>query len=61
MSNYEDTDYFSEPDTSTSADSKSIKPSAMDILINQDIIKTEDYRTIKVRKRTGGYVHIKPD
>jgi hypothetical protein len=58
---YENTDYFSVPDTSTGADSKSIKRSAMDNLINQDMIKTDEYRVIKVRKMTGGYVHIKPD
>ena len=61
MSDYDNTDYFSEPGTSTGASSKSMKPSAMDILIDQDIIKTDDYRTIKVRKRAGGYVHIKSD
>ena len=49
---YENTDYFSVPDTSTGADSKSIKRSAMDNLINQDMIKTDEYRVIKVRKMT---------
>jgi hypothetical protein len=61
MSDYKDTDYFSEPETTASANLKSTKPSPMDILMQQEIIKTDDYHIIKVRKRTGGNVRIKPD
>ena len=61
MSEYDAANDLPESETVSNASLKGKRSTGMDNLIDQDLIKMDDYRTIKVRKRAGGYVYIKPD
>lgn len=64
MSENIQSEYFSESRTvieKNSADSNESGSSAMDDLINQNIIKVNDYHKIKAKKRVIRHVHFKPD
>jgi len=61
MSEYVTANDLPESETVSNASLKSKRSTGLDNLIDQDMIKIDDYRIIKTRKRVGGYVHIKPD